>query len=55
MVDIGNTVYAFDAVAGQVVSLDVETGQTSVVSAVDLAVGPVAGATPARPVPAAIH
>jgi outer membrane protein assembly factor BamB len=55
MVDVGDTVYAFNGVAGEVVSLDVETGQTSVVSTVDPAVTPVAGAAPARPVPAAIH
>jgi outer membrane protein assembly factor BamB len=55
MLDISNTVYAFDPTAGQVVTLDVATGQTSVVNAVDPAVGVVAGAVPARPIPAAIH
>jgi hypothetical protein len=55
MVDMGNTVYAFDGVHSQVVSLDVATGQTSIVSEVDPAVAPVAGAAPARPVPTAIH
>ncbi|HTS64422.1 MAG TPA: hypothetical protein VMH28_20505, partial [Candidatus Acidoferrales bacterium] len=50
MVEMNGTVYAFDPIAGQVVTLDVTTGQTSFVSAVDARVGVVAGAAPARPV-----
>jgi outer membrane protein assembly factor BamB len=49
MVDVSGTVYAFDPLAGEVVTLDVRTGQTTPVSTVDPAVGVVAGAAPARP------
>jgi outer membrane protein assembly factor BamB len=49
MVEMNGTVYAFDPIAGQVVTLDVTTGQTSFVSTVDSAVGVVAGAVSARP------
>jgi hypothetical protein len=49
MVEMSGTVYAFDPVAGQVVTVDVTTGQTTPVSTVDPEVGVVAGATPARP------
>lgn len=54
MVAMGNTVYAFDPIAGQTMTLEVTTGQTTVVSPVDLPPGDaVAGAAPARPVSAA--
>jgi hypothetical protein len=55
MVDMSGTVYAFDPLAGQVVTLDVTTGQTAFVSTVDPAVGVVAGAAPARPVAPLVH
>jgi outer membrane protein assembly factor BamB len=49
VVEVSDTVYAFDPLAGQVLTLDVTTGQTTPVSTVDAAVGVVAGAVPARP------
>ncbi len=55
MVDMNGTVYGFDPSAGQVVTLDVTTGQTNPVSTVDPAVMVVAGAAPARPVLASIQ
>jgi hypothetical protein len=55
IVNVNDTIYAFDAAAGQVVTLDVKNGQTTPVSEVDPAAGVIAGATPARPSPAAGH
>jgi len=55
IVNVNDVIYAFDTAAGQVVTLDLTTGRTTVVSAVDPAAGVIAGATPARPVPAAGH
>ena len=55
MVDMSGRVYAFDPIAGQVVTLDVGTGQTTVVSPMDPSIGVVAGAAPARPVPAGLR
>jgi hypothetical protein len=55
IVVVGDTVYGFDGFNNQVVVLDVNSGQTTVVSDVDGAVGPVAGAAPARPAAPAIQ
>ena len=54
MVNLNDTVYAFDVYTNQVLTLDLTTGQTTPVSDVDPAVmSLIAGATPARPSPAA--
>lgn len=53
IVNVNDTVYAFNAWTGQVVVLDVTNGHTTVVTDVDPAVGVVAGAAPARP--SAVH
>ena len=54
MVNVNDTVYAFDVYTNQVLTLDLTTGQTAPVSDVDPAVMHlIAGATPARPSPAA--
>ena len=54
MVNVNDTVYAFDVYTNQVLTLDLTTGQTTPVSDVDPAVMHlIAGATPARPSPAA--
>jgi outer membrane protein assembly factor BamB len=53
IVNVNETIYAFSVRTGQVVILDVSTGQTSAVIDLDLAAGLIGGATPARPVPAA--
>lgn len=54
MVNVHDTVYAFDVYTNQVLTLDLTTGQTRPVSDVDAAVMHlIAGATPARPFPAA--
>lgn len=55
MVDLSGTVYAFDPVAGQIVTLDPKSGQTTFFSTVDPAVGVVAGAVPARPAAPVVH
>jgi hypothetical protein len=55
IVNVNDTIYAFDSAAGQVVTLDLTTGQTTAVSEVDQAAGVIGGATPARPTPAAGH
>jgi hypothetical protein len=49
IVNMNDTIYAFSAATGQVVTLDVTTGQTSAVSDLDPAAGLIGGATPARP------
>jgi len=55
IVNVNETIYAFSVRTGQVVILDVSTGQTSAVSELDPAAGLIGGATPARPIPAAGH
>jgi hypothetical protein len=55
IVNVNETIYAFSVRTGQVVILDVRTGQTSAVSELDPAAGLIGGATPVRPVPAAGH
>jgi hypothetical protein len=52
IVNVNETIYAFSVRTGQVVILDVSTGQTSSVSELDPAAGLIGGATPARPTPA---
>jgi hypothetical protein len=49
IVNVKETIYAFSVRTGQVVILDVSTGQTSAVSELDPAAGLIGGATPARP------
>jgi hypothetical protein len=49
IVNVNDTIYAFDAAAGQVITLDVANGLTAVVSDLDPAAGVIAGATPVRP------
>ncbi len=49
IVNVSDRLYGFDAVAAQVVTLDLENGHTTEVSEVDPAAGVIAGATPARP------
>ena len=48
IVNVKETIYAFSVRTGQVVILDVSTGQTSAVSELDPAAGLIGGATPAR-------
>jgi len=48
-VNVNDTIYAFNAWTGQLVTLDPTNGHTAVVTDVDPAVGVVAGAVPARP------
>jgi hypothetical protein len=47
LVNMNDTIYGFDGLNGQVLTVDVATGQAHVVS--PLALAPVAGAAPARP------
>lgn len=49
LVNINDTIYGFDAINNQVLTVDVETGQSHVVSSLDPSVGALAGATPAHP------
>ena len=49
IVNVNETIYAFSVRTGEVVILDVSTGQTSVVSELDPAAGLIGGAAPARP------
>lgn len=49
IVNVKETIYAFSARTGQIVILDVSTGQTSAVSELDPAAGLIGGATPAHP------
>jgi hypothetical protein len=55
IVNVNDTIYGFDAAAGQVVTLDLTNGQTTAVSKLNPAAGVIGGATPARPAPAAGH
>jgi hypothetical protein len=58
IVTVNDTVYAFNAATGQVVTLDVATGQTSPllpVSVLDEAARVIGGATPVRPAPEDRH
>jgi len=55
IVTVNDTVYALKAATGQVVTLDVATGQTSAVSDLDPAARLIGGATPARPDPEDRH
>ncbi len=50
IVNVNEKLYAFNAGSGEVVTLEVRTGQTKVVSDLDPAAGLIAGATPAHPV-----
>jgi hypothetical protein len=52
MVNVNDTVYAFDIFTNQVLVLDVTTGETTPVTGIDPAAGPIAGAAPASPFPA---
>ena len=49
IVNVKETIYAFSVRTGQVVILDVSTGQTSAVSDLDPAAGLIGGAAPAQP------
>lgn len=55
IVNVNNTIYAFNAFTGQVVILDVTNGQTTVLTDVDPNAGVIAGAAPARPAAPAVH
>jgi hypothetical protein len=50
IVSMNDTVYAFKAATGEVVTLDLATGETTAVSDLDQAARVIGGATPARPV-----
>ncbi len=52
IVNVHETIYAFNGITGQVVILDPTTGATSPVSILDSAAAVIAGAAPARPAPA---
>jgi outer membrane protein assembly factor BamB len=51
IVNVNNRIYGFSAATGQVVALDVTTGETRPVSDLDPAAGLIAGATPAHRAP----
>jgi len=51
IVNVNETIYAFDAAHRRFVALDLKTGQTEAVSNIDPSDGLVCGATPARPMP----
>jgi hypothetical protein len=55
IVNVNDTIYAFDGLTGQVVILDVTNGHTTVVTDVDPVAGVIAGAAPARPAGPAVH
>ena len=55
IVNVGDTVYAFSAATGEVVTLDPGNGQTHAVSDLDPAAGLIAGAAPAVVPPACKH
>src|SRR6266852_2380095 len=59
IVNVNDTIYAFSVRSGQVLTLDVTTGQTScdiqAGCSLSSTAGLIAGATPARPIPAAGH
>jgi hypothetical protein len=55
IVNVNDTIYAFRAATGQVVTLDVTTGLTRVVSDLDPDAGVIAGSSPARPDPKSGH
>jgi hypothetical protein len=49
VVNVNETIYAFNAETGEVVTLDVTNGLTAAASVLDPAAGLIGGATPARP------
>ena len=51
IVNVNDTIYAFDAFHRRFVTLDLKTGQTEAVSDIEPSAGLVCGAIPARPVP----
>jgi len=55
IVNVNDTVYAFNGITGQVVILDPTSGLTTPVANLDPAAAVIAGAAPARPAPAATH
>ena len=55
IVNVNDTIYAFNGWTGQVVVLDVTNGHTTVVTDVDPGAGVIAGAAPARPAAPAVH
>jgi len=48
IVNVNDTIYGFDTSTGQVVTVDLGSGQTAPVSELDAAAGIIVGATPAR-------
>ena len=55
IVNVNDTIYAFNAWTGQLVVLDVTNGHTTIVTDVDPAAGPIAGAAPAHPAAPVVH
>jgi outer membrane protein assembly factor BamB len=55
ILNVNDTIYAFDAGTGEVVTLDLKNGHTKRVSELDPAASVVAGATPPPPAPAPGH
>jgi hypothetical protein len=55
IVNVEDTLYGFDAAAGQVVALNLRNGETTLISALDPAANIIGGATPAHPSPDADH
>ena len=55
IVNVNDTIYAFEGLTSQLVILDPTTGLTSPVTSVDPAAAVIAGAAPAHPAPAAAH
>ncbi len=55
IVNVNDTIYAFNGFTGQVVVLDVTNGHTTVATDLDPNAGVIAGAAPARPAAPAVH
>ena len=55
IVNVDDTIYAFNGFTGQVVTLDLGTGVTTRVASLDPSAAVIAGAAPAHPAPAAAH
>ena len=55
IVNVNDTIYAFEGLTSRLVILDPTTGLTSPVTSVDPAAAVIAGAAPAHPAPAAAH
>ena len=55
IVNVDDTIYAFNAWTGQLVVLNLRNGHTTPVTDIDPEVGPIAGAVSARPAAPLVH